>query len=447
MTIEQLEFACGIRESLEGAPEEENLQCWIECANWKTSEFPIQNLPFGVFSRPEDSLKTIGVAIGDQILDLRRCVQAKLICGMEPKIQLALTRESLNEFFSLGKEAWSKTRKEILTLMKSGSAVLRDNERLKKVILFPLNEAIMHLPFKVGDYTDFYTSLCHAENIGKKFRPDNPLFPNFKNMPIGYNGRASSIVLSGTPIPRPKGQVLPKGAEKPLLLPTAMLDYEMELGAVIGTENPLGQPVPVDRAASHIFGMAILNDWSARDVQKWEYRPLGPFNGKNFATTISPWVVTMEALEPYRVPGPPRSEGDPEMLDYLKASEDWAYDITVEVSLSSEKMREEGMEPMVLSRANFRQMYWTWPQMVAHHTSTGTNLRPGDLLGSGTISGDGGGTVGCLLEMGEIELPDGSRRRFLEDGDEVVMKAYAQKEGLPRIGFGECRGVVVKGGE
>lgn len=449
MTIEELEISCGLVEVDEDV-DEDNLRCWIDCANESINDFPIQNLPFGVFSRKETpNDHTIGVAIGDRIIDLKRAIKTKLLCDLPPEVQQALSKSTLNAFMAMGPKIWENTRYLLQRLMNEKSSILRDNEELRYMIMVPMTDVDMHLPFKIGDYTDFYTSENHARNVGKRFRPNNPLMPNFKHLPVAYHGRASSVVVSGTDIVRPKGQILESGAEAPVYKPSELLDYEIELGAVVGAGNPLGQPIAMADVADHLFGMVIINDWSARDVQKWEYQPLGPFNGKNFATSISPWVVTLEALKPYRVPGPPRKEGDPETLDYLKSEEDWALDITVEVYLSSEKMREQKMAPLLLSKGNFEGMYWTIAQMLVHHTSSGANLRTGDLLGSGTISGETDDSKGSLLEIVEpgskgIELPDGTMRRALQDGDEVILRAYAYKEGKPRIGFGECRGIVVQ---
>ncbi|MEM1282273.1 MAG: fumarylacetoacetase [Chlamydiota bacterium] len=425
------------------------MQSWVISANATDSGFPIQNLPYGLFSRlGESDEKHIGVAIGDQVLDLQRAVEAGLFQHLNVDIQAALMEDSLNHLMSLGSEVWHQVRATLLSILRSDNSQLRDSETLRQFLLIPQTEIFLHLPFEVGDFTDFYTSLHHATNVGKRFRPENPLLPNFKYLPVAYHGRASSVVVSGTPITRPLGQVKKKDSVQPEFLPTSMLDYEMELGVVIGKGNSLGERIKIEDASKHIFGMVIVNDWSARDVQKWEYQPLGPFNAKNFATSISPWVVTMEALEPYRVAGPIRGDNDPEMISYLVPDKNMGFDINVEVWISSEKMREEGIEPLMVSRGNFDSMYWTIAQMVTHHTSTGTNLRPGDLLGSGTISGNEVCARGCLLELVEPEgegilLPDGTRRRYLENGDEVTLKAYSHRKGLPRIGFGECCGVII----
>ena len=305
---------------------------------------------------------------------------------------------------------------------------------------------------QIGDYTDFYASIHHATRVGKLFRPDNPLLPNYKYVPIGYHGRASSIVLSGAEIRRPSGQTKPPSASEPVFGPARSLDYELEMGIFVGPGNPLGQPIPIAEAEQHIFGFCLLNDWSARDIQSWEYQPLGPFLAKSFATTISPWVVTLEALAPYRVPAAQRPAGDPAPLPYLSspsASRD-GFDITLEVYLQSAQMRQSGLAPMRMSRGNLRDLYWTPAQLVTHHASNGCNLRTGDLLATGTISGPDEGSEGCLLEMKlraePVRLPTGETRAFLEDGDRVTLRAYAFKERLPRIGFGECVGVIAAAG-
>ncbi len=435
------------------------LRSWIDSANEPGGDFPIQNLPFGVFTRLDsDEGPRIGVAIGDGILDVAGCVKGELLEGIGPETACALCADSLNQFMSLGRSAWSSARGALSRLLAAETATLRDNADVRERLVVAPDAARLHLPAVIGDYTDFYASIHHATNVGSMFRPDNPLMPNYKHLPVGYHGRASSIVTSGTPIRRPFGQTRADDSDRPAYGASALLDYELELGFFVGSGNELGHPVAMSAARDHIFGMVILNDWSARDVQKWEYQPLGPFNAKNFATSISPWVVTLEALDPYRVPGPRRGDDDPPLLDYLTPTEDLGYDITVEAYLISPQMREPdsardnsgggGGEVMLVSRGTFADMYWTIGQMLAHHTSTGCNLRPGDLLASGTVSGASRESAGCLLErtwrgQNPIRLPDGTARRFLLDGDEVVIRAYGEKEGAARIGFGECRGVIV----
>jgi fumarylacetoacetase len=381
------------------------------------TDFPIENLPFGVFERDGES--HICTAIGDQILDLHACVRAGLLD--EP----TLLEPQLNAFMARNITVEVKTR--IRKLLNSNL----------QTHLVPMSGAKMLLPARIGDYTDFYASIHHATNVGSMFRPDNPLLPNYKWVPIGYHGRSSSIVVSGTPVKRPHGQTRDDQSAPPVFGPSRRLDYEMELGMFIGPGNPLGQPIAANTALSHVFGFCLVNDWSARDIQTWEYQPLGPFLAKNFATSISPWIVTLDALEPYRV----TSDREDPVLDYL--TDDTAFDITVEVWLKTQKMTE----PVRLSRGNFRDMYWTVAQLVAHHTSNGCNLQPGDLLASGTISGTSKDSRGSLLELAwrgtePVQLPGGETRKFLEDGDEVILRGYCEREGLPRIGFGECRGVV-----
>ncbi len=381
------------------------------------TDFPISNLPFGV-----NAANHICTAIEDRILDLHACAD---LIG-EP----ALKEPVLNAFMAKGNAG--EVRARIAELLQRNSVDAH---------LSPMRDAQMVLPVRIGDYTDFYASVHHATNVGSMFRPDNPLLPNYKWVPIGYHGRASSIVVSGTSIHRPSGQTRDDANAAPVFGPSKRLDYEMELGMFIGRGNNLGEPIPVDRALEHVFGFCLVNDWSARDLQTWEYQPLGPFLAKNFATSISPWIVTREALEPYRTNAYVRAEGDPEPLPYLK--DDVGYDVTVEVWLRTAKMHE----PVRLSRGNFRDMYWTVAQLVAHHASNGCNLQPGDLLASGTISGSSKDSRGCLLELTwrgtePIELPSGETRKFLESGDEVIMRGYCEREGLPRIGFGECRGVI-----
>jgi fumarylacetoacetase len=316
-------------------------------------------------------------------------------------------------------------------------------------MLIRMRDAEMQMPVEIGDYTDFYASIHHATRVGRLFRPDNPLLPNYKYVPIGYHGRASSIVLSGAEIRRPSGQTKPPSSAEPEFGASRSLDYELEMGLFIGPGNALGQPIPIAEAEQHIFGMCLVNDWSARDIQSWEYQPLGPFLAKSFATTISPWVVTMEALAPYRVPAAERPAGDPSPLLYLVSPSisPGAIDVTLEVYLQSLRMRQAGTDPMLLSRGNPRDLYWTTAQLVTHHTSNGCNLRTGDLLATGTISGPNEGSEGCLLEMKHrsepLRLPTGEVRTFLEDEDQVTFHAYAEREGLPRIGFGECLGTVV----
>lgn len=414
-----------------------NRTSWVESANQPHTDFPLQNLPYGVFGT---NART-GVAIGDFILDLRACAGAGLLNGLSPETARGCTAESLNALLALGPDHWSPLRRRLTELLAAASPQRPQVEPL----LIPRAGAAMHLPAVIGDYTDFFTSIYHASNVGNLFRPGHPLAPNYKHLPIGYHGRASSIVVSGTPIHRPAGQT-----QEAHFGPTRALDYELEVGAFVGPANRLGEPVPIGQARAHIFGLCLLNDWSARDIQVWESQPLGPFLAKSFATTISPWIVPLEALEPFRAPAFTRPAGDPAPLPYLYSPEDQArggLDIIVEVWLSSQRMREAGAEPLRISRGNFRDTYWTIAQMLAHHTSNGCNLRPGDLFGSGTVSGPTRDSLGCLLELTRrgtepFRLPTGEERRYLEDGDEVILRAYCEREGCVRIGFGECRGTI-----
>jgi fumarylacetoacetase len=419
------------------------LRSWLASANHPDTDFPLDNLPYGVFR--EAGKARIGVAIGDKILDLRGCAENGLLDGLGREIVKACSAERLNPLMALGFDAWRALRREISALLdeKADHSTRRDVDRL----LVATDEVEMQLAVAIGDYTDFYASIHHATRVGRRFRPDTPLLPNYKYVPIGYHGRASSIVVSGSQIRRPCGQTKPASATEPVFGPSQSLDYELEVGIFIGQGNALGQPVPIGEAGRNIFGLCLVNDWSARDIQAWEYQPLGPFLAKNFATTISPWIVPLEALEPYRVAHAPRPEGDPAPLAYLASEVPTAFDVTLEVWLDSARMRAAGDASALVSRGNMRDLYWTIDQLVTHHASNGCNLQPGDLVATGTISGAEDGSEGCLLEKlrdGEsLRLPNGETRRFLENGDRVILRGYAAREGLPRIGFGECVGTVV----
>jgi fumarylacetoacetase len=420
------------------------LRSWIASANDPHTDFPLANLPYGTFRHGYGT--RIGVAIGDQALDLHTCATEGLLEPLSAYILHACTAGVLNTLMSLGPHAWSALRSKITELL-SAEHTLEDMRQRVQSALIPLNEVEMLLPAHIGDYTDFYASIHHATRVGKLFRPDNPLLPNYKYVPIGYHGRASSIIISGQEIQRPSGQTKPPQAGEPAFGPTRSLDYELEVGVFVGPGNALSQPIAIAAAEEHIFGLCLVNDWSARDIQSWEYQPLGPFLAKNFATTISPWVVTMEALAPYCVQASARPDGDPAPLPYLASPLLSAIDLTLEVSLQSMQMRESGVVPMLVSRGNMRDLYWSIAQLVTHHASSGCNLRPGDLLATGTISGPDEGSEGCLLEMKHraepLRLPTGETRVFLEDGDQVTFRAYTQSDGLPRIGFGECTGTVI----
>ena len=423
---------------------------WLESAQGET-DFPIQNLPFGVFRRRDDEdPPRVGVAIGDQILDVTACHDEGRFTGLADRAAEACTAPALNRLMALGREHRVELRRQISDLLAIDSPAHQTSRRLGDHILVPMAEAEMLLPAAIGDYTDFYASVHHATNVGSMFRPDNPLLPNYKWVPIGYHGRASSIVPSGTSVRRPRGQIKHPQAATPEYGPTRLLDYEMEVGCFVGTGNALGSPVVVDRAEEHLFGLCLVNDWSARDVQSWEYQPLGPFLAKNFATSISPWIVTFEALEPFRVPASVRPPDDPRPLPYLTSDRDQAHggvDITVEVFLASALMRAHRTPPVRLSRGRVADLYWTFAQMLAHHTSNGCNLQPGDLFASGTVSGPSKGARGCLLELTwrgaePIDLPTSETRKFLEDGDQLIMRGYCEAAGAVRIGFGECAGII-----
>ncbi len=426
------------------------LTSWVESANKPGCDFPVQNLPFGIFGRPDQpGVRSVGVAIGDCILDLGACVREGLLAP-GPAAD-ACNEASLNLLMAREPSALSQLRAEISDILsEAGSQSARARDASRR-ILVSMATAELDVPARIGDYTDFYASVHHATNVGSLFRPDNPLLPNYKWVPIGYHGRASSIVLSGTVIHRPAGQTKGAEAAAPVFGPSRMLDYESELGFFVGRGNSFGSTIPIESAWDHIFGFCLVNDWSARDIQSWEYQPLGPFLAKNFATTISPWIVTAEATEPYRVAVAPRDDSDPQPLPYLVSSgerDKGAISVFLEVSLRTGMMRAAGLEPHLLSRAPFSSMYWTVGQMLAHHASNGCNLRPGDLLASGTVSGADSESRGCLLEItsrgaNPVTLATGETRKFLEDGDEVIMKGYLEAGGRPRIGFGECSGRIL----
>jgi fumarylacetoacetase len=406
-------------------------------------DFPIQNLPFGIFA-PEGGTPRAGVAIGDEILDLDAVLAAGLLDGAAEEAAAAAEGGVLNEMLALGAGPRRALRQRLSELLAEGSA-----ERARIAgMLRPASACTLHLPAQIGDYTDFYAGIVHATNVGTLMRPDNPLLPNYKHVPIGYHGRASSVVPSGHEVRRPNGQRKPATDTEPSFGPSRNLDYELELGIWIGRGNALGEPIPIGAAAEHIAGYCLLNDWSARDIQGWEYQPLGPFLAKSFASTISPWVITPEALAPFRVAQPKRPDGDPQPMAYLWDEADQAkgaLGLELEVLLMTAGLRAKGLPPHRLSHGAATGLYWTPAQLVAHHTCGGCNLRPGDLFGTGTISTAEG--FGSLLEITRggkqpIELASGETRRFLEDGDEVFLSARATREGFASIGFGECRGVV-----
>jgi fumarylacetoacetase len=421
------------------------LASWVASANEPGADFPIQNLPFGAFRRGEGEQR-IGVAIGDSVLDLRALSERGLLGIIDADVPRACRVPLLNDLMALGAGAWRALRGRLSELLSN-----EDERSGVEPCLVATTEVAMAVPARVGDFTDFYASAHHATNVGRLFRPDEPLLPNYKWVPIGYHGRASSIVVSGHPVRRPVGQRRPGAGGTPPFGPSEMLDYEVEVGVFVGPGNELGAPIPVAEAEEHIFGVCLLNDWSARDIQAWEYQPLGPFLSKSFATTVSPWIVTMEALTPFRGPAFERDGGDPAPLPYLADGVDAqtvGIDVVVEAYLESQRMREEGATPVRLSRASALDLYWSFAQMLAHHASNGCNMRPGDLFGSGTVSGAAAGARGCLLEItrrGEepVTLSSGETRTFLEDGDEVILRGFCAREGFRRIGLGECRGRVL----
>lgn len=406
------------------------------------SDFPIQNLPYGVFFRPENSADHIGVAIGDQVLDLCELSRRGKLDLPELGPGNPLEQPTLNALMALGRPAWEATRKRLAALLEENNPLVQSDAKLRDAALVPQADVTMRVPAAIGDYTDFYSSRDHATNVGTIIRgADNALQPNWLHLPVAYHGRASSIVIDGTDVHRPRGQKKPEAdGGTPGFGPSAALDYELEMGFFIGPGNKLGEPIPVDHAESHIFGLVLVNDWSARDIQTWEYVPLGPFLSKNFATTISPWIVTPDALAPFRAAAPKQN---PEPLPYLRGSHDGTYDIPLTVTLQGDAMAEADD----ICHSNFRNLYWTMAQQIAHHTVTGCNLRPGDLLASGTISGPEKNSRGCLLELTwrgaePVTLSDGSQRKFLQDGDRLTISAVCQGEGY-RIGFGTASGKVL----
>jgi len=432
---------------------------WLESANAAGTDFPLQNLPYGVFRPSATASPRIGVAIGDSVLDLAAAARTGLLPVTTPTVETdalgaACRHSSLNALMALGPAAWTVLRARLSELLGADTCPAGPRRAAVESCLVPQSQVEMLLPAAIGDYTDFYASVFHATNVGAMFRPDQPLLPNYKWVPIGYHGRSSSIVVSGTPVRRPHGQFKPTEAAVPSFQPTRQLDYEIELGAFVGPGNSLGSPVPVASAAARIFGVVLLNDWSARDMQSWEYQPLGPFLAKNFATTLSPWVVTMEALAPFRTAAFARPAGDPAPLPHLSDPADQTgggLDLTLEAWLLTPTMRLAGQGPQRLSSGSFKHTYWTLGQLLAHHTSNGCNLSPGDLLGSGTVSGPSKDSRGCLLELTQrgaepVRLVDGEERGFLRDGDEVILRGYAERPGAVRIGLGECRGLVLPAG-
>lgn len=427
-------------------------RCWIESANAPGCDFPLQNLPFGIFRRRgTHELQHGGVAIGDRIVEVAACRDAGLFAGAAKVAAEACAEPTLNRLMALGPDAWAALRRGIWEVLLDGDDRIRANADWETRLVPKMDTAELFCPAAIGDFTDFFSSLHHATNAGRLFRPDQPVLPNYKHVPVGYHGRASSVVISGTSIRRPSGQTLPADARQPVFGPTSALDYEAEFGFFVGRGNALGSPLSIRDADDGLFGMCLLNDWSARDVQKWEAKPLGPFLAKSFATSISPWIVTLEALAPYRVSALARPKGDPQPLAYLdhgEAGDTAGVDVRIEAFLSTPQMRANGLPPARLSHGRCRDLYWTPGQLLTHHASNGCDMRPGDLLGSGTVSGPERENEGCMLELTRggrepIALPGGETRRFLADGDEVILKGYCEAEGFARIGLGECRGRIL----
>lgn len=414
-----------------------NRKSWLKVG--KNSDFPIQNIPFGVFLTRDD-ITTIGSRIGDYAIDLAALHQLGYFEGI-PLTDDIFMQDSLNDFISDGRTTWRLVRNRIADIFDAENPKLRDNSKHRETVIFFIDEIEMLLPVEIGDYTDFYSSREHATNVGTMFRdPENALLPNWLHLPVGYHGRSSSIVVSGTRIRRPKGQTLPQGTDSPVFGPSKLLDFELEMGFITTDANNLGKSVDVDKARDQIFGMVLLNDWSARDIQKWEYVPLGPFLAKNFASTISPWIITLDALEPFRIDGP---QQDPQPLPYLREEGKSAYDIKLEASI-----QPKNSEEAIVSRTNFKYMYWSISQQLAHQTVNGCNVRSGDLYGSGTISGKEPDSYGSMLELTwkgtkPLKMKDGSERKFLQDGDTVILRGHCENDKV-RIGFGTCTGRIKK---
>ncbi|MCU0925752.1 MAG: fumarylacetoacetase [Hydrogenophaga sp.] len=427
-----------------------SVKSWLAAANVPGTDFPIQNLPFGVFRRAgSNEAFRGGVAIGDQILDLAALPRSLGMKGLAREAALACSEPVLNALLAMGSDAWRALRHALFAALRHDADATTVSAL--HACLLPQAEAEYSVPTRIANYTDFYTSIHHARNVGRVIRPDDPLTPNFQWLPIAYHGRASSVVVSGTPFHRPMGQAMPPGAQAPVYGPCARLDFELEMGFYIGPGNALGAPIPLTKAEDHIFGMCLLNDWSARDHQFWEMAPLGPFLGKNFCTSVSPWIVTMEALAPYRVPFAHPAD-EPQPLPYLDAPANrtqGGLEVQLEVLLETAQHRAKGVAPDRLSATSFRHQYWTVAQMVTQHTVGGCNLQTGDLLGTGTISGPTPAEAGAIVELSRggtlaIALPGtGEERRFLEDGDNVILRGWCEKPGMARIGFGTCQGQVL----
>ena len=423
------------------------LTSWVSSANGATTDFPIQNLPFAVFRRKDSNEEFRGgVAIGSQVLDLSVVANANIFTGLAQEAVVAANAAALNEFMGMGIEYWSALRLALSKALRSGS----EHQATLETSLISQADIEFSMPCHIGDYTDFYTSIYHATAVGSLFRPDNPLLPNYKWVPIGYHGRASSIDVSGQEFHRPKGQTKAPDADVPSFGPAKRLDYELEMGIYLGKGNDLGDAISIKNAEDHVFGFCVFNDWSARDLQAWEYQPLGPFLAKNFASTVSPWIVTTEALAPYRTSWT-RDENDPQPLEYLDSKENreqGSFDVTMDVQIETEQMRKDGIEASKVSESSFKHSYWTVAQMVTHHTVNGCNFVPGDMLGSGTQSGPEHIEAGSMLELSRggkeaITLSNGEQRKFLEDGDKVIMRGWCEADGYARIGFGSVEGTIL----
>ena len=407
-----------------------NRKSWLEVT--KNSDFPIQNIPFGVFLTKENVV-TVGTRIGDFAIDLGALQQLNYFEGIELTDDMFM-QDTLNDFISDGKKTWRLVRNRIADIFDAENAKLRDNKKQREIVIFNIDDVEMQLPVLIGDYTDFYSSKEHATNVGKMFRdPENALLPNWLHIPVGYHGRSSTIVPSGIPVHRPMGQLMTDGATSPVFGPSRLIDFELETAFITTDANVMGENVPIHEAEDYIFGMVLLNDWSARDIQKWEYVPLGPFLGKNFATSISPWIVTMDALEPFRTKGPNQ---DPTPLPYLQQKGKHTFDINLEVAIAP-----ENVEPTIVSKSNFKYLYWSMSQQLAHHTSNGCRVNSGDMMGSGTISGEKPTSFGSMLELtwsgkNPLKLKDGTERKFINDNDTVIMKGFCENKEV-RIGFGE----------
>lgn len=418
-------------------------QSWISSANDPAADFPLTHLPYGAFKVADG--QHLCVAIGSFLIDLHQCAQS----GLLPKSLMdSCCQPVLNSLMSLGPASWTLLRDTLTDLLRQDLSL--KGQKAVQPVLHPISEVVLLNPLNIPNYTDFYASIHHARRVGELFRPDQPLLPNYKYVPIAYHGRASSIIISNIPIVRPRGQVRPESGKPPVFLPTKALDFELELAFYVGQSNSLGSPVPIDQAHQYLFGLSLLNDWSARDIQAWEYQPLGPFLGKSFATTISPWITPIAALASFRSPSFLRQDEDPQPLPYLTSSEDQksgAFDLALEAYLLTAAMREQRIAPFRICQSNAQDLYWTAAQMIAHHTSNGCNLQVGDVIATGTISGPNPSAAGCLLELTQngknpLLLPTGERRTFLEDHDEVILRGSCVRSGDPRIGLGECCGKV-----